>query len=288
VSLLSRLFRRPFKLELGERRVTFNTVSDFEFSLSSRTEVPAGRVAELLALSEEELRREADSLRQVEKRFLELLSRSIEAPGSVNASMAALDSKNFSQDHEWRAIIAGVNRQGPHFHEFKRIALVKYVQYLGSRQDIIRGIQQNHRPAPQANPESAMGETSVFEAGEIQQLSKPAQSYRRLPTGEAVNVLVPESGELQMLLSNHPFTYRSGDPGHLVDAAGCDYTLFRGPNRVGRNPENDVVTDVSFRDISRRHMIIEPVGANVVRITDVSAHGTSLPQTVHFKLADPA
>ena len=138
--MLSGIFTRRLRLEVGERKLTFDSLAGFEFALASRTEVPASKVSELVQLTAVELRREAAKIREVEKRFVGILSRSLEEPDSISRCMQELGDKIFSLDHEWRSIVAGLNKQSAWFGEYKKMALVKYLQYLGSRQDVLKSI----------------------------------------------------------------------------------------------------------------------------------------------------
>ena len=56
---------KPIKLDIESRVITFNSLTYFEFSLASRTEVPARKIADLIPLSTEELRQEATNIRRV-------------------------------------------------------------------------------------------------------------------------------------------------------------------------------------------------------------------------------
>ena len=138
--MLLQFFKRRLRLEVGERRLTFDSIADFEFTLSSRTEVPASKIAALVKLTARDLRREATKIREAEKRFVNIFSRSLEEPGSISRHLHELGHKVFSLDHEWRLIIAALNQQTAEFSEYKKMALVKYLQYLGSRQDVLRSI----------------------------------------------------------------------------------------------------------------------------------------------------
>ena len=138
--MLLRFLTRPLRLEVGKRKLTFESIGDFEFSLASRTEVPTSKVAALVKLTARDLRREATKIREVEKRFVKILSRSLEEPGSVSRLLHELGHKVFSLDHEWRLIVAALNQQTAKYSEYKKMALIKYLQYLGSRQDVLKSI----------------------------------------------------------------------------------------------------------------------------------------------------
>ena len=93
--MLFRFFKRKLHLEVGERYLTFSSLAHFEFGLSSRTEVPASKVAALVKLTANELRREATKIREVEKRFVSILSRSLEDPENISRHLVELGHKVF-------------------------------------------------------------------------------------------------------------------------------------------------------------------------------------------------
>ena len=53
-------------------------------------------------------------------------------------------------------------------------------------------------------------------------------------------------------------------------------TLRRGKNIVGRDASCDVLMNSAYREVSRKHLIIEVAEPNLVRLTDISSHGTFL------------
>ena len=130
----------PLVLELPTQTITFNSTEDFEFCLESRTDFPVRKVDELMPWSAAELRRTAIQIRQVEKRFAEVLQRAIDTPDAVSDLLHSLDIKLFSQDHCWRDIVDALNQLSPKFDAYKKLAIVKYMQYLASRQNIVKSI----------------------------------------------------------------------------------------------------------------------------------------------------
>jgi pSer/pThr/pTyr-binding forkhead associated (FHA) protein len=52
---------------------------------------------------------------------------------------------------------------------------------------------------------------------------------------------------------------------------------------VGRGRDNEIRLDSEFRNISRRHLLLEPLDDHVIILTDLSSHGTFAPaiQTEH-------
>ncbi|RKZ38065.1 MAG: hypothetical protein DRQ37_00220 [Gammaproteobacteria bacterium] len=280
---------KPVKLDIENRVITFNSLTDFEFSLASRTEVPAHKIADLIPLSTEELRQEATNIRRVEKEFVSVLSKSLEEPGSIGRLMRELELQYFSQDHQWRSIIGALNRQDEQCDEFKKIALVKYMQYLNSRQDVLKSIysskdgDQSATPieaAADAEPEAnaALKETVIFDDVTRLDAGAPKGDEKvRLPKGETVTVSLPEGEEMDRSLSRHPFKLLSGRHFYLIDEAGADYLLRPGKNAVGRELDNEVVINAGYRDVSRTHLLIEPVGTDAALLTDLSSHGCFVP-----------
>ena len=280
---------KPIKLDIESRVITFNSLTDFEFSLASRTEVPARKIADLIPLSTEELRQEATNIRRVEKEFVSVLSKSLEEPGSIGHLMRELELQYFSQDHQWRSIIGALNRQDEQCDEFKKIALVKYMQYLNSRQDVLKSIYSSKdgdqpvtpiEAAADAEPEAnaSLKETVIFD--DVTRLDGGAPKGNekfRLPKGETITVRLPEGEEMDLSLSRHPFKLLSGHHFYLIDEAGADYLLRPGKNAVGRELDNEVVINAGYRDVSRTHLLIEPVGTDAAQLTDLSSHGCFVP-----------
>ncbi|MDX1514384.1 MAG: FHA domain-containing protein [Gammaproteobacteria bacterium] len=283
--MFKNLFSKKLRLEFSDRTVNFATVSDFEFSLASRTEVPAGKITDLVRKSPEALTREASSIRQLERQFVDLLSKSMEEPGSISHLLRGVDLKLFSQDHEWRTIFTALTKLGKAYDDYKQLALVKYTQYLGSRQEVLKSIFENKYQLDAVAAElNAAGpdfkETVIFESRETALRSPRDSGLKRLPRGETVTIQLDAEADLQILLSRHKFSIVSGQQLHLVDENGTDYALQYGRNRVGREQGNDVIVDPAYRDVSRKHLIIDVESPRHVRLTDLSSHGTYVPGTL--------
>ena len=63
----------------------------------------------------------------------------------------------------------------------------------------------------------------------------------------------------------------------LADPDGNELPLGEGRNVVGRHAGNEVVVDARFREVSRRHVVIAPLGTQLALVTDLSAHGSFVP-----------
>ena len=96
----------------------------------------------------------ASNIRQVEKRFAETLAESLHQPGMISDLLRNIELKLFSQDHQWRDIAEALNHLSPAYDVYKRIALVKYLQYLGCRQDVLRSLYLDKIRAAAAQTEA--------------------------------------------------------------------------------------------------------------------------------------
>lgn len=284
------LSRKTLELRVDDRVLHFDSKADFEFALASRTEVPAGKIEELVRFEPRQLLDEASSVREVERHFVEVLSRSIQEPGSIGYLLREMDMKMFSQDHEWRGIMQALARQDSRFDDFKQLALVKYMQYLASRQDVLKGIY-THKSVPgsvehdtEYGPETQFRETLIFDMDEPHagpehheaQGEEPARLVR-LPRGESLRVKPPAGETMELVLSRHPFHVRTGAEPVLVNDDGSELALKPGRNVVGRHPDSDVMVSAAYRDVSRTHLILELEADGAVRLTDLSTHGTFVP-----------
>jgi hypothetical protein len=169
---------------------------------------------------------------------------------------------------------------------------VKYMQYLASRQDVLKGIYTHKSVPGDAEQDGDHGhepqfrETLIFDVSELPVAPRPEAGGRtptrlvRLPRGEGIRLRPPPGEPIELVLSRHPFTLRLGDTPALVDKEGAEQPLRPGRNVLGRHPDCDVMVDAACRDVSRTHAIVEIEADDSVRITDLSSHGTFVPARV--------
>jgi hypothetical protein len=282
--MLNKFFTKPIELTIGEQTLKFCSLSDFEFSLSGRTSVPAKKITSMVKFSTTELKKEAHTIKGIEKRFVTILSKSIEEPGSINRALRELDLQIFSQDLGWRTIIASLNEGGEELDEFRRIALVKYMQYLSSRQEIIKYLysEKKKHVKDKAEPDDAAGidlkDTLILESTVLQPtvIGETTNEMERMPKGEVVSISLKQGQEIDLLLSKHKCKLIGGDNIQFVDNEGRNYTLKQGRNIVGRDSVSTIMIDPALRDISRLHLVIEIDEKNCLQLTDLSSHGTFL------------
>ena len=273
----------PLKFEINGRALSFATLDDFAFSLSGRTQIPASSVIHLMQLTPNELRHEATSIRDVERCFVDLLADALKDPGAAGRLLREIDDSLLAEDNDWRAIMTALLDESPGFDEYKHLALVKYMQYLAARRDIVKSIyaQRFGGQEPLAAQEPAVdgGAKSTLNIDEDSESGRESSQIRftRLPRGETVTVRTPSNGELSIILSRHKFQLFAVDTPRLTDDNGVNYPLKSGVNVIGRHPGNDVVIGGWYRDVSRKHLMVDTSDSDNLGLTDLSTHGTFLP-----------
>lgn len=286
------MFRRTpidgLDINIDGDRYVFQSPQDFEFALSGRTSLPAPKIAALSRLSDDELLREAEAIRAVEQRFAEALSGTLEDITSVGPFLRTMEPSIISQDNNWRSIISALNRVDRMPETYKKIALVKYMQYLTSRQEVVKSLYANRQSgkAGEARPENGSAvyrptarfrETMLINLNTSPELERHETSFSRLPKGETVEVDLEGDHPIDLLLAKHQCRILLRDRLLFVDQGGNDSELRVGRNVVGRDATSDVIMDASLRDVSRKHLIVESNGVGQIKLTDISSHGTSLP-----------
>ena len=197
--------------------------------------------------------------------------------------MLELDMAVVSQDHDWRAIMTALNDADLEAEEYKRVALVKYIQYLNARQQVIRSVyglrhraMRGEQRSGSTAQDSPMRETVIFDVSSYVRGS--GEELLRMPKGEQVEIDLESDRPLNILLAKHPFTLVASGDGIRFSGKGAHSGLLRpGRNVIGRDANADVVIDHELRDVSRRHLLVETDGRTQVRLTDISSHGTCIP-----------
>jgi len=290
--MLNKLFSKPLELQVGEHSLKFNSVGDFEFAVAGRISVPSKKITDMVKFSPEQLQKEARTIKEIEKKFVDILSKSIEDTNSINRAIRELDPLIFSQDHSWRDIISALNVGDEDFNPFRRVALVKYMQYLSSRQEIIKYLysekkkmlnepivdpgRENDDGAKEEFREVLVLENTIFEpiSSNVKSNGDNVGEFERIPKGEAVTVTLSPGTEMPVMLSKHKCSLNANDGIQFVDQNGKSYTLKRGRSIIGRDTVSTIILDPSLRDISRLHLVVENVDDSSIQITDLSSHGS--------------
>ena len=274
-------------ISIDDDHYVFQSPQDFEFALNGRTCLPAAKIAALSRLDDDELLREAEATHAVEQRFAQTLSDTVDDVVSVGPFLEAMGSSSISQDNSWRSIINALNGVDRICETYKKIALVKYMQYLTSRQEVVKSLYANRQPRKACEdrpanepvvhrPTARFRETILISLNENSDMQRHETSFSRLPKGETVEVDLEEDHAVDLLLARHQCRIVLGDRLLFVDQRGRDSELRVGRNLVGREATSDVIMDASLRDVSRKHLIVESDGVRQIKLTDISSHGTSL------------
>jgi hypothetical protein len=300
LSVLNKLFAKALSLEVAGQEISFSTLAEVEFALAGRTDVPAKKIAEMVGLTLHELRKEAKAIKTVEQQFVDVLSRSIEDPSRITQYLRSLDVHVFSQDHHWRDIMRSLDAKDKSYDDVRRVALVKYMQYLRSRQDVIKQTYKVKKRERQliearsdatvmadselsfdqdgADPAVGLRDTVIFDSVLIEQQSDKTSEFARLPKGEPQIVNLDEGQRIGIRFSKHAFQIANeANQLVIIDDQNREYSLQEGKNIIGRDSVCNVVVDNVYRDVSRIHLIVEQVEPSRIRFTDLSSHGTFLP-----------
>lgn len=274
-------------LELPDRTIRVRGPKVLEFVLSSRIQFPVKRLMEAMRHSPRRLELASASIRASERRLSEMLTCSLQRPELLGEQLRELELILFSKDHSWRDIMESLLRLGPEFDEYKRVAVIKYLQYLRSRQRALKGIflevtqdmatagihatpLHGGRDVREADPEATQDPTRSTS-------HTSTSAMTSLPKGETVCLRLNGAKTITLNLAGNPFTLEPGRRYALIDDAGSRLPLQPGKNLVGRHVSCNVQVDPACRSVSRQHLLVEPLTEDMVLITDVSAHGTQVP-----------
>ena len=212
------MFRRMptdvLSLTIEGQNYAFQSPQDFEFALNGRTCLPAPKIAALSRLDDNELLREAEAIRAVEQRFAQALSGTLEDITSVGPFLRTMEPTIISQDNSWRSIITALNGIDYVPETYQKIALVKYMQYLTSRQEVVKSLYANRQPRSSGEGRPANGsavyrptarfrDTMLINLNDISDTQCHELSFSRLPKGETVEIELERDHAIDLLLAKH-------------------------------------------------------------------------------------
>ena len=262
----------------------FSSVDDFSFAVDSRTSVSTSLFQSVVDSSTEELRHLAKSLKAEEKSFIKILEDALLQPSSIRHALEMIPLERFRNDYHWQEIIASLLEQES-VDPYLRTALVKYVQFLASLQEIVRltfalrtdGREGDANTFGTGRVEQSPHETALFDALQFNDAGRMINPYRRLPRGEAVTLYTLPGHPIALLLAKYSFELVNQNGWFLIDSMSKKHRLSRDLNYVGRGRENDVALNSDYRNVSRKHVIIHPLDDQSVVLIDLSSHGTFVP-----------
>jgi hypothetical protein len=283
---ISRLFGRPFQLTLGKRVLTFSNPTDFEFALGGRVSVSLVKVVELLHRPASSLRRETVAIRLIEQNLLRVVDHCLLKPDHIGALLHDIGIRGFSTDYRWRAIFESLAEGGAELNAYRHVAVSKYLQYLCARRDAL-GIVYYHKTGKALEDEIVVDAPLPEASNDVADQTIPP-GRRPLPHGKPVVVAMDSTRDLPLFLAEHELILRVADGMLLIDEQGRPHRLSNRQHTIGRALGNDITLDGDTASVSRKHLIIEPLSGNRVRLTDLSARGTFIPMNVAIEASPSA
>ena len=272
--MLTNILSKPMQFAIGEQTYKFSSLAEFEFSLVGRTSLPVGKFKRAMKLALGELKKEYKKIKVIEKELVSILSASISQPGSINRSLREIDVNTFSEEHGWRTIISALHNGDDELNEFRHIAMVKYLQYLSSIQEVL---QEFYAEKKKEILKSSTSHSKNLKQNITKSFSKE-QEMERLSKGENIAIHINAGDKIALLLSNHQCSIIGEESSiKFVDESGRYHKLKSGKNVIGRGSDSDIVMSQNLRDISRMHVVIEGAETNMLYLTDLSSHGTFIP-----------
>lgn len=269
--------KNPLVLSIGDRQMCFLSSEEFEFALAGRIGLPASRIKALMTTPSEALMKEAGGIRQLEQQIRTTVALSEEDSSAIGQFLGDLDLALISKDNDWRAIIHALYGLDSSSNEFRKVGLVKYSQYLTNRYELVQVLCSSRQGQPGEGPLPTPLATQELKAPVISDAAR-SSDLGRLPKGETVDITLPTNQSVVVMLAKHQFSIVRDSEFRFIDEAGGVAALRQGKNIVGRDQTSDVVIDAEHRDISRKHLIVETEGSQMIRLTDISSLGTSIPR----------
>ncbi len=276
---LRRYLVRPLRLTLEGREHVFRDPRELDFCLAPRTAVPALRISELYLRAQHELDAEADALAAMEGRLAGMLDADRDGRCALTGALGSAGVRVISKDHGWRDLFDQL-LIGKAARHWLRIAVARYLGYLAQRRDVIGSISllKAHAAAAPTAPLAPELATRVF-AEPPGETAAPDGELQRLPQGRAVTLRLAQGREIPIRLARYGFSLSHERDWILVADDGRRYVLREGLNSVGRSRDNDVRVEGACRNVSRRHLLAQPLGADAIELTDVSTCGTFVTPT---------
>lgn len=284
--MLDKLFKKPLELKIGDQTLQFSSVTDVAFCLEGRTSISSAKLAELFALSAEELETQAEKLAGLNKTMFKILNTVVDEPENIDRSMRELDTQMFSQDQNWRDIIQSLNKEQGDIDTIRVTVIMKYMKYLTAVEDTIgnirAGMKQNEAAVANGDTNKPNDFEATWSLGQLPAELKSATQadtqakteFKRLPKDTAVSVTLPPGEKMAVRLASYPGQLvATNDSVQYVDESGTT-VLNKGANMVGRSVKGTVKIDAGQKHVSRTHLSILISDGNALQLTDHSSEGT--------------
>ena len=273
----------PFELVLEGRHLHFRTPDELGVALRPRTEVTAAFARQNAKLGTEVIQIELEQTRRLHRRLTELLLWCFETGEPIGTAWREAEESAFLDEHQWRPILKSLG--GPEAPDpYRRVALVRFMQYLDSRGAALDEALVGARRHPRARPVvGAGGERSdKVQRRDVEDISftsvKRSVLYRRLPPNRAIELTLADGESVPLYLGHLRMRLVATAKGWLLrDDLGMEAFIGEGRVIVGRADDCDVVLHRAPLDVSRYHLAIE-CREEELRLIDLSSQGTYLPR----------
>ncbi len=286
------MLRRPLLMDLDGRMEEFRSPAEFETWLRPRVDISTDDTRRFTRRSEREVMRELHTAERAYRNALELLLRSVEFSEPLGRLWQRLDISLTPEDHDWSSILfaLGETRHVP--ERYRRVGLVKYVQYLGARRDVLGKVLRELQRAkePEAVPSvRRVAERVPVDASRVNTRSMRGV-YVRLPRRKPVSIELSEGEDIPLILARRRFKLTRRDGGLvLIDDRRRRHEIVRGRTFIGRSQICEVQVAGESPDISRKHACIDLLADGSILVTDLSTRGTFVPtRAVPEKGLDPS
>jgi hypothetical protein len=280
--VIGRLFDRGVVLQMGTREIRANSTHGLRSDLTGHAAVSAARLTELGRLPDGELTAHAAGLATLTASLNDELSQLNCDPAKV---LAHMHGTNAPLDATWASAIAQVNTWPSGRSEYQRALLDALVEYLACERDCVRTLIENRRRpsldqvrVPASENAAGLHQRLIFDVAQDDNAAAKALEFNRLIKGEPLEIPLSAGQCIQLIMAHHHFALICGSPWRLVDEFGEDMRLTPERCVAGRSNECDLVVDDGFRAISRRHVVFETRGQELLQITDISSLGTFVPR----------
>jgi len=160
------------------------------------------------------------------------------------------------------------------------------MQYLTARQEVIRTLYSHRKrnraegatEVTKADVGGAPKETAFFDLSELGTSKIRGEAkFERLPKGETVEIEVEPNGEVPITLVKHQCKLVARNDLLLFDDRGKATKIPSVRSIIDRDVECDIPMQPEYRDVSRKHLIIDRFSDRSLCLTDVSSLGTFIP-----------
>ncbi len=260
----------PLRLALNGQVLFFRTPVDLAHSLKSREEPSSPYICRHASSTKAELLAEMARLEEQRSRFAGLLH---DCQRGLHSWTEHLSARAIHEENDWRAVFHALLMRPAAELPYLKCAVASYMAYLLRSEMALRLIQRlkgaDETSAKSRTPDLTRAlNLDAIKPGEL------SETLRRLPQGEPVLIRVAQGCEVSLKIAQHQVSLSHRSGWSLSTAHGERFGLSAGPNVVGRSRENQVVLDGRWTEVSRRHLVAEPLTENLIALTDLSSQGT--------------